>query len=64
MDDAVNEKLDRSSSHKIEVKYEAIQQACRDHNIAELVSLASSTGGLLEDDLRKSACECNWSSGL
>lgn len=61
MDGMVNEKLNRSSSHASKGKQMAIQEACRDHNIAELVNLASSTGGLLEDDLRKTACEFGWS---
>jgi hypothetical protein len=37
-------------------KRKEIHQACRDRNIEELVSLATSHGGLLQDDLRKAVC--------
>lgn len=38
-------------------KREAILAACESSSLDELISLADSTGGLLTDDLRHSACE-------
>ena len=38
-------------------KRKQILQACKNRNIAELVSLATSEGGLLQDDLRKAVCK-------
>lgn len=37
-------------------KHELIANACRAGDIDELVSLANSTGGLLDDRLRATAC--------
>lgn len=38
-------------------KRETITQACREHNITKLIELADSPGGLLDDELRRLACE-------
>lgn len=38
-------------------KIRVITEACERKDVAELVKLANSTGGLLNDGLRKSACE-------
>jgi hypothetical protein len=37
-------------------KRQRIEQACRQRDVGALVELASSTGGLLVDDLRRKAC--------
>ena len=38
-------------------KRKEILQARKNWNVAELVSLATSEGGLLQDDLRKAVCK-------
>ena len=38
------------------VKREEIIRACKEGNLKLLVQLATSSGGLLSDDLRQSAC--------
>lgn len=38
-------------------KAEAIRQACNSHDLEALASLATSEGGLMEDELRQVACK-------
>lgn len=37
-------------------KKEALEVACRERDVATLVDLANSGGGLLSDDIRATAC--------
>lgn len=43
-------------SSESDEKREAIQQACQQRDVGALVQLATSSGGLLDDELRRSAC--------
>lgn len=45
-------------------KSREIREACRNADIAALVALSSSKGGLLHDDLRKQACRYPSSSNF
>lgn len=38
-------------------KIQDIKQACREHDVDRLIELASTTGGLVLDELRQQACE-------
>jgi hypothetical protein len=49
--------LSQSSSAR-SLKKDAILQACHDRDIAKLVRLTETAGGLLEDSLRQPACKC------
>ena len=41
-------------------KKEAIDQACRDKDLAALISLADSSGGFLEDGIRRAVCKTTY----
>jgi hypothetical protein len=40
----------------VELKRQGIQRACQEHDVEALVEYATTTGGLLDDDLRQAAC--------
>ena len=41
---------------QVKTKRDAIVQACKNGNLKQLAQLASSAGGLLDDEVRQSAC--------
>lgn len=43
-------------SHNEQNKVQHILQACRDRNLDKLRTLAASEGGLVEDEIRRTAC--------
>lgn len=44
-------------SRKTESKHGSITRACHESNIDNLIRLATSNGGLLNDELRRKVCE-------
>ncbi len=51
------ELMSLASSRAQGLKKEAIRQACEEKNIDQLVRLTESSGGLLDDSLRRTACK-------
>ena len=52
-----NEKIPLDLQAMQPEKHDLILQACRDRDVPTLTELADSEGGLLEDELRRDACE-------
>lgn len=52
----VSRKHSRRSSESGQDKRKSIEEACKRHDFETLVRLATSTGGLLTDELRQQAC--------
>lgn len=52
--DSTQEKLDADINTK---KADEIKDACERHDVQKLIDLASSEGGLLTDELRRTACK-------
>lgn len=46
--------LEKSSA--VDLKRQGIQRACQEHDVKALVEYTTTTGGLLDDDLRQVAC--------
>ena len=51
------ELMSLASSSAQNLKRQAIRQACEDNDVARLVCLTESSGGLLDDSLRRTACK-------
>lgn len=47
----------QNSAADTEAKVDRITQACRDRDLCALRELAAAEGGLINDDLRRTACE-------
>jgi hypothetical protein len=56
MHDSSGPSVMQVSSHGTQQKLKSIAEACERFDFEALVELATSTGGLLTDDLRRRAC--------
>lgn len=54
----IEDSAEAANGH-VESKHEAIARACQGNDIDNLIRLATSKGGLLNDELRRKACEGN-----